>query len=497
MEPLIFAALLSAIVLVIVFSRLRRQGPYPPGPPGLPLIGNALQLPADKQWLKWDEWRREYGTCPRHIYSDRPPAVMAGELVGWARGLGYTNGPPNQRFREFRKLFHQFMGPRACAAPEFAGMQERETLRLLQKLLDSPKDFYDHCRTSTSSTILLMSYGYSTANGDPLQLVKIAEDAMDGFSKASEPGWLVDSVPILKHIPAWFPGASFQRAAQAMRRELDRLYDVPLAFVKGEMAKGTAKPSFLSSNLETKGEQGASTQEDLLKAAAGSLYSAPFEHFCGTPSALTSFILAMALHPEIQARAQADVDAICLAHGRMPQIADRSSLPYVDAIVKEVWRWNPSVPLGLPHMANADDVYRGWKVEKGTVVWANIWSILHDETVFPDPFAFRPERFLNEDPALKSTGEYPNEVVQVAFGVGRRICPGMYLGDQAVFIAICSILFAFDIGKAKDEAGNPITPVVDYEGFISHPKPFQCSICPRRGPAQEIVQRALDDLTAG
>ena len=109
---------------------------------------------------------------------------------------------------------------------------------------------------STSSTILLMSYGYSTANGDPLQLVRLAEDAMDGFSKASEPGWLVDSVPIresaisvahvlsrsayrrfniVKHIPAWLPGASFQRAAQAMRRELDRLYDVPLAFVKGEM----------------------------------------------------------------------------------------------------------------------------------------------------------------------------------------------------------------------------------------------------------------------
>ena len=81
----------------------------------------------------------------------------------------------------------------------------------------------------------------------------------------------------------------------------------------------------------------------------------------------------MVLHPEIQARAQAEVDAICLAHGRMPQIADRSSLTYVDAIIKEVWRWNPSVPLGLPHMANADDVYRGWKVEKGTVVWANIW----------------------------------------------------------------------------------------------------------------------------
>lgn len=335
-----------------------------------------------------------------HIYSDRPPAVMAGDLVGWARGLGYTNGPPDPRFREFRKLFHQFMGPRACVAPEFARTQERETLRLLQKFLDSPDDFYDHCRTSTSSTILLMSYGYNATNGDPLKLVKIAEDAMDGFSKASEPGWLVDSLPILKHIPAWFPGASFQRAARAMREDLDRLYDVPLAFVRQELANGTVKPSFLSSGLDVEGAQEHVPSEDLLKAAAGSLYSGGAET---TPSALTSFILAMALHPEIQTRAQTEIDNICLGDSsRMPQLADRSKLPYVSAIVKEIWRWNPSVPLGLPHMANADDVYRGYSVDKGTVIWPNIWSILHDESVFPDPLAFRPRAISSREPSAES-----------------------------------------------------------------------------------------------
>lgn len=53
----------------------------------------------------------------------------------------------------------------------------------------------------TSSTILLLSYGYSSHSGDPLQLVKIAEDAMAGFAKASEPGtWWVDSFPARKSL---------------------------------------------------------------------------------------------------------------------------------------------------------------------------------------------------------------------------------------------------------------------------------------------------------
>ncbi|KAI5888585.1 uncharacterized protein SCHCODRAFT_02637129 [Schizophyllum commune H4-8] len=63
MDPLNLAALLAAVVLAVSLHRSRHRAPYPPGPPGLPVIGNGLQLPADKQWLKWDEWRRVYGIC--------------------------------------------------------------------------------------------------------------------------------------------------------------------------------------------------------------------------------------------------------------------------------------------------------------------------------------------------------------------------------------------------------------------------------------------------
>jgi cytochrome P450 len=64
-----------------------------------------------------------------------------------------------------------------------------------------------------------------------------------------------------------------------------------------------------------------------------------------TVSSLSSFFLAMALHPEVQIKAQAELDAV-IGSGRLPDYSDRPSLPYINATVKEVLRWNPVAPLG-------------------------------------------------------------------------------------------------------------------------------------------------------
>lgn len=68
-----------------------------------------------------------------------------------------------------------------------------------------------------------------------------------------------------------------------------------------------------------------------------------------TPSSLTSFILAMTLYPHVQIKGQAEIDAV-VGKKRLPSFSDRASLPYVNAIVKEILRWNPAVPLGMPHL---------------------------------------------------------------------------------------------------------------------------------------------------
>lgn len=83
----------------------------------------------------------------------------------------------------------------------------------------------------------------------------------------------------------------------------------------------------------------------------------------------------MTLHPEVQARAQAEIDSV-LGPENLPTIADRSRLPFVEAILWEVLRWGQVGPQGLPHVSQQDDVHRGYLIPKGTIVIANIWRVI-------------------------------------------------------------------------------------------------------------------------
>ena len=97
----------------------------------------------------------------------------------------------------------------------------------------------------------------------------------------------------------------------------------------------------------------------------------------------------MALYPEVQKKAQAEIDAV-VGPNRLPDFHDRPSLPYINAIVKESSRWNLVGPLGrpfiiivtfiiltgsegLPHMSTVDDEYNGFYIPKGTVIFGNSW----------------------------------------------------------------------------------------------------------------------------
>ena len=80
----------------------------------------------------------------------------------------------------------------------------------------------------------------------------------------------------------------------------------------------------------------------------------------------------MTLHPEAQRKAQDELDR-AIGRDRLPTFADRPNLPYVDALVKEVLRWNPVAPLGLPHVTFSDDVFEGYHIPKDSILLANIW----------------------------------------------------------------------------------------------------------------------------
>jgi len=82
-------------------------------------------------------------------------------------------------------------------------------------------------------------------------------------------------------------------------------------------------------------------------------------------------------------------------------------------------------------------------------------AVLHDPELYPDPEVFKPERFLNEDGTFRD-----DPAISLAFGVGRRICPGRHFVAATLFVVTASVLSVFNVTRAKDKDGNEIPVAV-------------------------------------
>ncbi|KAG5654671.1 hypothetical protein H0H81_009920 [Sphagnurus paluster] len=357
----VFFAFVFLSILNNLLRRSRQVAPLPPGPKGLPLIGNVLDMPSEKEWLTFAQWGEQWGDISSitvlgqpmiilnsakaayemldkksPIYSDRPVLQMGGNLVGWKNTLVLL--PYGDRFRRFRRMFHGVIGSRA-SMKNFAQIEEAETHRFLGRVLTKPSDLSAHIRHTAGAIILRISHGYEVKEtNDPF--VQLADQATYQFALSTAPGgFLVDVLPILRHVPTWFPGAGFQRTAKLWASTLVEMVEQPHEYVKRQMAAGTAPISFTSSLLE----KNISAEEEFdIKWSSASLYSGGADT---TVSAIYSFFLAMALHPEVVKKAQAEIDSV-VGNDRLPTLEDRPYLPYVDALTKEVFRWNAVVPTG-------------------------------------------------------------------------------------------------------------------------------------------------------
>lgn len=483
-----------------VFAK-KNHALYPPGPRGLPLVGNIQDIPHVKPWLIFAEWGKKYGEISHinvlgqhifvlnsvniavemldkksSIYSDRPFVPMSGELMGYGQTLPYLRY--GERFRLFRKNFHRIFGSRA-ALIVYHPIEEAETRRFLKRVLAKPDQLQAHIRHTAGAIILRICYGYEVKDdNDPL--VDIAERALAQVARYGITGdFIVDFLPSLAKVPEWFPGAGFKRIARECRETVEEMAALPYKFVKDQMAAGIALKSFSSDLLQ---DRTLTTEEDyVVKWSAQSLFSGGADT---TVSAIYSFFLAMTLSPDIQKKAQVEIDAV-VGPDRLPSFADRTSLPYIEAICKEILRWNVVLPCA-DHSVTEDDIHDGYNIPKGSLVIPNIWSMLNDPQTYANPSEFNPERFLAKDGKEPETDPHT-----VCFGFGRRHCPGLHLADASIWISTAMSLAVFDISKVV-ENGVEITPEVDFtSGMISHPKPFKCSIKARSEKAFALIQQDI------
>jgi cytochrome P450 len=127
-----------------------------------------------------------------------------------------------------------------------------------------------------------------------------------------------------------------------------------------------------------------------------------------------------------------------------------------------------SQDLGLPHRVMQNDVYDGHFIPKGSLVVANIWAMLRDPEVFPDPERFDPERYLEKVDEKTARRRDPRVF---AFGFGRRRCPGAHLVESSIWLMVATILAMLEIEKPRDKNGNEIESDVKFENSVFRSDP--------------------------
>ncbi|KAL1936980.1 hypothetical protein VTO73DRAFT_2440 [Trametes versicolor] len=458
----------AVMSFLVVSTRiiLRRRGlPFPPGPRELPLIGNTLDFPTSNIPRRFHNLAKQYGPLiylnvlgqsiiivdsydtARELldkrsknYSGRPDSVMTRLAMSSDSILMLPYG---KSLRHRRRIFHQTL-QLTSVNTYFHPHIQHVSRDILLNLLEKPNAVSRHMSFAFVASVLSIAYGIKTSRDDN-HYSNMLQETSELIETAVVPGkYLVELFPAMQHLPAWFPGTGFKKdASAALEKVLDFkriLYEEGMSLLHTKPT-GDSMLSLMHQRITALEGDAAAEEEEQSKNALIETYIA----------SLRAFFLAMAMNPDVQRQAQAELDRI-IGRTRLPELHDRDSLPYINALVRELNRWHVVAPIAIPRSALEDDEYSGYCIPKGSIIIPNLWAFSRDPDVYPDPEAFNPDRFLTNGEFYAGALD-PHSYI---FGFGRRICPGRHLADASLFLACASILYAFNISPPLDDDGSPI-----------------------------------------
>ncbi|KAI0730578.1 cytochrome P450 [Earliella scabrosa] len=493
-----FCVLLSALTYAL--RRLSRRARTPPGPVGHPFIGVTLGTFNAEPFRLLARWREQFGQLVstkiagrrvmfvngyhiaddllnkrRAMFSDKPPRVMA-YLTGYIDALIFM--PQGNRYKRTRRQMHE--GLNARAVHKHHALIVDSTARFLRELSGGPDNLIQVIRFSYIRTLLQLIMGYdAVSEEDPMVVLseEVGDNATAMILSLNSKFW-IEGFPFFRHLPIWAAGRTIARTIHTYRDTLNQLLARSTAFVKDNLHDYSVASSFLATLLDV-----SSSEEEtrIAEFTCVSLYGGATDTIT---SVTTTFFMAMLLRPDAQLKAQAEIDDL-LKRKRLPGFSDRGSLPYTDALVTEVLRWAPPIPL-TSRLVFQDVPYQEYTIPSGTSVVASIWGMAHDPERFEDPDAFRPERFY--DPAHGRDASFLEEskkqVRSIVFGFGRRVCPGRFLADDWLWLMLASVLATMKI--ASPDNAPVKQPEFTLEAIIQLPS-FPCSVTSRYPGVEQII----------
>ncbi|KAG9000126.1 hypothetical protein FRB93_012890 [Tulasnella sp. JGI-2019a] len=479
-------------------------------------------MPKSHTFLRFTEWAREHGSIfslkisdetivvlssPQAVYdvmeqngavlADRPVKHMAMLLTN---GMMIGMAPYGPSWRGQRRAAHDVLKPASCA--KHLPMQIAESNQLMYDILCNPEDTYFHIQRAALSVMSSLMFGARTPTiRSPIleSIFAIASRLHKLMEAGATPPF--ELIPLLKYIPQRFaPWKAQAKEVREMQRGL--LFDL-LDKCEARAAAGNGNGCYMEGILAKAEAYGLS--REAIAYTGGSMLNAGS---ATTTSYLHFLVLLLVEHPEVQEKAHAELDRV-IGPGRLPTLEDMANLPYICAIIQEIHRYRPVAPLAVPHKS-LDDVYYGkYRIPQGSSVYANVWAIYRDPTLFDRPEEFYPERYLSSPLGLKKGVVDDIERTDafkrfnlLAYGTGRRACPGIHLANNTIELNVARLLWGFKFTNTwkVDEAGRATKEKADSWHFPSgathDPSEFKCETHVRSSQHAQVIKDSFVQSTA-
>ncbi|KAK1990898.1 cytochrome P450 [Colletotrichum falcatum] len=510
----------AVLLFVCLCARraLRPSGPdvnFPPGPPPAPFLGNLHQIPLTKPFVRFAEWGRTYGSrglvglrlgpskravvvnswrsardlLDRRgaVYSSRPYVPIVEYVVPPPGDIHLVFMPYGPKWRKARKTVTDFL--RDDEVDGLAALQDAESSQMMHELLTAPRGYHDHILRCFGAVVMSSVFGTRgkdfSDEGRIKQFFACQAEWAGMLDQGAVPPF--DVFPFLRHVPdAVTPWSGWKQRAAALKRKQNGLYHDLFEEAKARVEQGKGEGSFVSSLLRNNAREEYSDVE--LEYIAGFLMEGGSDTTAG---AFETFVLAMAAYPDVQKKAQAEVDAVFGDEGVGSKKLDRAMLPYLKACFLETLRWRPGFPLAIPHATTQDDVYEGYHIPADTTILMNIWAISHDPDEYDDPDSFNPERFVGAAPGVEEGDETcPDQPPRstYGFGAGRRVCAGQRMAENSMLATMSKLLWCFDVVVPGDRA-PPDTSVhtAFKDAILTGPKPFDVGFAVRGERRRKVL----------
>ncbi|KAF2230069.1 putative cytochrome P450 oxidoreductase [Viridothelium virens] len=503
--PLISLAVFCGVLIYGALTNGHRSRNMPPGPPTLPFIGNALQIPTKYAHFKFTEWARTYGGMymlkvgnsniavitdrrivkeavdrKSGIYSHRPTSYVSHDLV--TKGDHLLVMYYGNQWRAFRRLMHQHL-MESVVESEHINIVNAEASKLVRDYLHDPQNHMLHPKRFSHSIANSIVYGIRTATIRGSYMKRLY-DLMEMWSELMETGATppVDVFPWLKFLPQWMFGNYVDRA-KSVGRQMETLYDDILNKVVQRRESGHRLGTFMDQVLDSQEKYQLSWHQ--LCFIGGILMEGGSDT---TATLLLAIVQALTLNPEVQRKAHAEIDEV-VGHDRSPTWEDFARLQYINMIVKEGHRWRPILPLCFPHAVGQDDWIDGKFLPKGTSVIINAWGMHMDPSQHRDPDAFIPERYESHSSLAPeyAAGKW-EERDHYGYGVGRRICPGIHLAERVLFLAVAKLLWAFRFERGEGPMDSDCTTGY-HHGLVYAAKDYDLKTVLRSDTIRETLER--------